>query len=80
MRVFIGILLILAGVVAGVYVGLWLMFIGGIVQIVDAVQASPVSGMDIGVGIVRIVFAGFTGTVSAFVLILPGAAIAGDGK
>lgn len=75
MRNVFGVLLIVAGVAFGVYVGLWLMFIGGIVQIIDAVKATPVDGLDIAIGIVKIIFAGAAGGISAVVAILPGAAM-----
>ena len=75
MRNFAGICLIVVGVGLGLYVGLWLCFIGGIVQIVDAVKATPTEGMDIAIGIVKIVFAGFAGGVSAFVAVIPGMAM-----
>lgn len=75
MRNVIGILLMVGGLVFGVYVGLWLCFIGGIVQIVEAVKATPVSGLDIGIGITRIIFAGFAGMLTAFVAVFPGFAM-----
>lgn len=68
--------MIIAGIALGVYVGLWICFIGGIIQIVDAIKATPnIDGMQIAWGIVRIVFAGFAGTISAFVLLIPGIAM-----
>lgn len=39
------------------YVGIYLMFYGGIVNIVDAVQIQPIPGYLIALGIVKIVFA-----------------------
>ena len=64
-----------AGICFAVYVGLWLCFVGGIVQIVTAIQASPVDGMDIAIGIVKIVGAGFAGVMTAFVAVFPGYAM-----
>ena len=75
MRNAIGILLMVAGVAFGVYVGVWLLFIGGIVQIIDAIQATPISGVDLGIGILRILFAGAAGVVTAFVAVFPGYAM-----
>lgn len=75
MRNVLGIILIIAGVAVGLYAGLWWAFIGGIVQIVDAVKATPVESMDLALGIVRVVFAGAIGTISAMVAILPGYAM-----
>lgn len=72
MKGLIGLLLIIAGLALGVYVGLWLCFVGGIVQLVDALKAPNVDGMQIALGVLRIMFAGFAGMVSAVVLIIPG--------
>ena len=38
----------------GIYVGVWLMFIGGISQIISSIN--PVNGLGIAFGIARIVF------------------------
>ena len=75
MRNVLGIILIIAGVAVGLYAGLWWAFIGGIVQIVDAVKATPVESMDLALGIVRVVFAGAIGTISAMVAVFPGYAM-----
>jgi hypothetical protein len=75
MKAVIGIILVLAGIAFGVYVGLWVCFIGGIVQIIDAIKATPVEGLDIAIGIVRILFAGAAGALSAFVAVIPGVAL-----
>jgi predicted esterase YcpF (UPF0227 family) len=69
MKTAIGLLLVVCGVALGLYCGLWLAFIGGIVQIIEAIKASPVEAMGIAIGIVKIVFAGFIGTVSAMLLV-----------
>jgi hypothetical protein len=67
-----GVLLIVAGIAFGLYAGLWWAFIGGIVQVVEAVKATPVEAMDLALGIVRIVFAGAIGMITAVVAIFPG--------
>lgn len=53
-------------VVAAVYVGLGLMFIGGIAQVVDAVQEDPVKGTEVAWGVVRITFAGFATAITLY--------------
>lgn len=73
MKFWIGIALIICGIVLGLYVGVWLMFIGGIVQIIDQIKAVDTSMLSVFGGVLRIMFAGFIGWVSAFVLIVPGA-------
>ena len=70
----LGLLLVVAGVALGLYVGLWLCFIGGIIQIVNTIKGN-VEGLQIALGILRIVGAGLAGWVSALILILPGAAM-----
>ena len=57
MRKALAVIVGIAGVCLAVYVGLWLMFVGGIAQLVDAAQEDPVEGIEIAIGIVRIVFA-----------------------
>lgn len=49
-------LLVIGSILLGLYVGIWLMFIGGIVQVVNGI--SPLNGMQIALGISRIVFCG----------------------
>lgn len=47
MKRIIGTVLILAGLTVGAYVGLYLCFVGGIVQIVEAVKAPDIPAMSI---------------------------------
>lgn len=53
----IGIILFLAGVGLGVYVGFWLMLVGGVMEIVDAVKAPVTLASEIGWGIIKIMLA-----------------------
>jgi hypothetical protein len=53
MRIIFGILLILGGIALGLWLGVWVCFIGGIVQIVRSCQAHPVSGLGIAFGWIR---------------------------
>lgn len=57
----IGWLLLLSGI--GIYVGFWLMFIGGIVQIIDSIK-HDVDAISIGVGFIKIWCASIVGWVS----------------
>ena len=63
------------GVALALYVGVWLLFIGGIVQIVDAVKATPVSGLDIALGILRVIFAGAGTMLTMLFAVFPGYAM-----
>ena len=75
MRIAFGIFLILAGIALGLYVGLWVCFIGGIVNVIDEVRAPELSGLNVAIGVVKILGAGFCGTISAVFLIIPGGVI-----
>ena len=62
MKKIIGILIAIAGIALGIYVGAWLMFIGGITQIVNSIN--PVNGLGIALGIARIVFCEIGGFIA----------------
>lgn len=62
MKKVIGILIAIVGIALGIYVGVWLMFIGGIVQIVNSIN--PTNGLGIALGIVRIVFCEVGGLIA----------------
>jgi hypothetical protein len=68
----IGIILVIAGLCVGIFAGFWWAFVGGIIQVVDAVKVTPVEAIDLALGIARIVFAGFIGTVTAMIAVFPG--------
>lgn len=75
MKEFFGFLLVVAGIVAGLYVGVWWAFIGGIIDIVNAFKAVDISGMAVALGLLKVLLAGLAGVLSAFVLIIPGIAM-----
>lgn len=75
MKSIFGIILIVVGIALGLYVGVWLMFIGGIVQIINAIRAPELIAMTVAIGVAKIVFAGAVGGLSAVVCILPGYAL-----
>lgn len=60
-RTILGLFLAVVSVIAAAYVGVWIMFVGGIVQGIEGIKASPVNSLDIAFGVLRIVFAGFVG-------------------
>lgn len=72
MKKIIGILIAIVGIALGIYVGVWLMFIGGITQIVNSI--SPVNGLGIAFGIARIVFCEIGGLI-AWLSVVIGSAI-----
>lgn len=65
----------IAGVALGAYVGIWLCFIGGIMDVITEVRAPEMDGMNIAIGIAKVVFAQAIGGVSAVWLLIPGAAL-----
>lgn len=50
----------LCGLAGAVYTAIWLMLVGGIIQIVDACKETPTSGAGIAWGIVRVIFTPFS--------------------
>jgi len=50
----LGVLSILGGIAAGVYVGIFLFLVPGIREIVEAVQATPVDGNAVAWAVVKI--------------------------
>lgn len=62
MKKIIGILIAIVGIALGIYIGVWLMFIGGITQIVNSIN--PVNGLGIAFGIARIVFCEIGGLIT----------------
>jgi len=71
MRTFFGIVLIVTGIAVGLYLGVWVMFIGGITQILQSLN--PVIPVEVGVGVFRILAASLVGWFSFGIL-------AGTGK
>jgi len=72
MKQAIGCALVVAGIAAALWAGGWWAFVGGIAQVVDALQAYPVNGVAIGLGLLRVILAGAIGAVVGFVPIWPG--------
>lgn len=55
--------IIIASIALGVYVGGWVMFIGGIVDVIEAAKATPVDALVIAVGLLKVVLASTVGTL-----------------
>ena len=76
---YIGIGMIILGILLGVYVGVWVCFIGGIMGLVDVINQHALTktfdGWKIAIGICKIVFGGTIGGLSSLLLILPGVSI-----
>ena len=78
MKLAIGLLMVVGGVILGAYVGLYLCLYGGIVQIVQSIVAPQVDAFGVATGIVRVFITGVAGWLSASILAFPGMAIVSD--
>lgn len=70
-----GTLLCIAGAAIGLYLGLWWAFIGGIVDVITEIRAPELSAANIAMGVVKVLFAGAIGGISALCFLAPGAAL-----
>ncbi|WP_311078097.1 hypothetical protein [Paenibacillus polymyxa] len=72
MKKIFSIVFFLLGIMSAVYVGFYIMFVGGMVGLIDAVRATTVNSYIITINIVKILFAGFVGYsifyISTFIL------------
>ncbi len=55
------ILIVVGTIIIGLYVGIWLMFAGGIIQIINNIN--PLNGVQIAIGIVRVTFCEIAGLI-----------------
>lgn len=78
MKTLIGVLIIILGVVVGIYVGLVLCLVGGITQLLDAVQQDPVPSRDVAWGVVRILASGVAGMASFWLTAVVGMVLISD--
>jgi hypothetical protein len=67
----VGVILILLGIAAGLYMGVYVCFYGGILSVVTGIQAITIGGIaaetaaaSIALGFVKIIFASFVGVVT----------------
>ena len=60
----IGIGICIASILLGLYVGLWVCFIGGIIQVVESVKMNPVDALGIAIGVLRFIGSSFCGWLS----------------
>lgn len=83
MKTLLGVLGVIAGIILGLYVGVWVCFIGGILglltSLIALVGGQLLTGL-IGWSIIKIIFAGIAGYLSAVVVILPSLALMGSKK
>lgn len=75
MRNIIGKVVASIGIILGVYVGGWLMFIKPILDICYAIDNNNISAMIIGVAIIKCLLASFIGIIIGYVGVLVGLVI-----
>lgn len=59
----IGVILIIAGALGGLYVGGWRMFIQPIIEVCKAFDAGTITGMMIGLTVIKCIFASGVGSL-----------------
>jgi hypothetical protein len=64
----IGVILMVLGVLVGLYLGVWWGFIGGIVDIVGEVKAPEIDAMVLALGVAKIIFCELIGGVPGFII------------
>ena len=78
MKKIIGVLLMIAGVVGGLYVGCWMLFIQPIIEACQAFDAGTLTGTIVGITVLKCIFASAVGSIIAYVGFLVGGVLATD--
>ena len=78
MKASLGVLICLIGVGLGFYVGGWVLFVGGIVDIIEAFRAETLIAVDMGVGILKVISASLVGSICFWVCFAFGAVLIND--
>ena len=73
-RKILGVLLIIGGIVVGIWLGVFVMFIGGLTQLINAIK-NHFDTVPMVWGIVKILCAGFVGWISFFISAIVGWAL-----
>ncbi len=72
MKGLIGLILLIVGIGIGLYVGIYICFIGGISQIVGEIRADDMSNAGLAWGIAKTWFSGLAGLLADGVFVFPG--------
>lgn len=75
MKTLIGFALIIAGIAFGIYAGVWWAFIGGIIDVIEAIRATNLVAMDVAIGVAKVMFSGAIGYLACALLVIPGYAM-----
>lgn len=68
-----GVLVCLGGIALGIYLGIWVCLVGGIVDIVTGATATPILAKTIAWGVAKFIFSGIVGWGSFFLTFSLGA-------
>lgn len=74
----LGSLLIISGIGLGLYIGIWLMFIGGIIQIINTIKSTNIIPINLAIGIAKVIFCSVGGWISAIIPMTVGMALVKD--
>ena len=78
MKQLLGIALIISGVCLGFYVGVWVFFMVGIVDVIEQIRAPILEAKGVAIGIAKVLFAGFAGIVTGAMLFTVGSMMLDD--
>lgn len=70
MKNVIAVLVAIVGIILGIYMGGWILFIQPVIQVCKAFDAGTLTATMIGITIVKCIFAGAVGSVIAYIGIL----------
>lgn len=76
LRNWIGIILMILAIPVALYVGGWVLFIGGVIQVVEALKATPIEALGIAIGLLRVLCASAVGIFTFWVGFIFGASLA----
>ena len=71
MKRFLQSIIIIASIILGLYVGIWVMFAGGIIQIINGIN--PLNAIEITIGICKVLFCEIAGLIPIAGLLIAGA-------
>ena len=75
MQKIIGAIIFIGGICFSLYLGGWVMFVGGIAGLIDIIKAGDFEGIIIAKNIAKIIFAGTGASIGIYLSIITGGAI-----
>lgn len=69
----VGMIIAIIGIALGLYTGFWVMFVGGIIDIIDVFKAPTTDGGIVAIALLKIFGAGLVGAIIAWCGIIMGA-------